>query len=85
MPRRSNAQIAADAERERIEAEAKAADADADATPDADPEPEPAADPDAVVRENRHAWWCPRCDHSNTLLTAACGGCGAARAGERVT
>ncbi len=67
MPRRSNAQIAADAERERIEAEAKA------------------ADPDAITRENQHAWWCPRCDHSNTLLTAACGGCGATRDGERVT
>ncbi len=43
------------------------------------------ADPDAITRENKHAWWCPRCDHSNTLLTATCGGCGATRDGDRVT
>ena len=82
MPRRTNAQIAADAERDRIAAEAAAADP---GTPDAEQKPEPdEADPNAIVRENAVAWWCPRCGHSNTLLTARCGGCGAAREGDRV-
>lgn len=30
------------------------------------------------------AWWCPHCDHANTLLYDTCGKCGAVRDGDTV-
>lgn len=37
-----------------------------------------------VQREDDLRWWCPHCDHSNTLLTDTCGGCGGERSGDTV-
>jgi uncharacterized protein (UPF0305 family) len=37
-----------------------------------------------IERQNEVAWWCPVCDHSNSLLTTACGSCGAVRDGDTV-
>jgi len=42
-------------------------------------------DDGTIKRENEDAWWCPRCDHSQTQLIDTCGGCGAVRDGDRVT
>ncbi len=41
-------------------------------------------DPNAIKRENLHGWWCPLCDHSQSLVMTSCQNCGATREGDRV-
>ncbi len=65
---------------------------DANAKPDDKPAPDaPDAnggdegeDPNAIKRENLHGWWCPLCDHSQSLVMTSCQNCGATREGDRV-
>jgi hypothetical protein len=74
MPRRTNAQIAADAERDRIAAEAAAQAVKVEGTPENN----------AIKRQTEMAWWCPLCDNSQTTLQPECGNCGAVRDGDHV-